>query len=78
MEPFPVDIDPKQIVRWIVAEHRITPLVAEDRRTPHHQGASNPDSRRTSTSATRSAKTSAKSPPWRPWRSRRLTRPTAG
>jgi hypothetical protein len=25
MEPFPVDIDPKQIVRWIIAEHRITP-----------------------------------------------------
>jgi hypothetical protein len=25
MEPFPIDIDPKQIVRWIIAEHRITP-----------------------------------------------------
>ena len=25
MEPFPVDIDPKQIVRWLIAEHRITP-----------------------------------------------------
>lgn len=25
MEPFPVDIDPKQIVRWVIAEHRITP-----------------------------------------------------
>ena len=25
MEPFPVDIDPKQIVRWIIAEHRIEP-----------------------------------------------------
>lgn len=25
MEPFPVDIDPKQIVRWVVAEHRVTP-----------------------------------------------------
>jgi hypothetical protein len=25
MEPFPVDIDPTQIVRWIIAEHRITP-----------------------------------------------------
>jgi hypothetical protein len=25
MEPFHVDIDPKQIVRWIIAEHRITP-----------------------------------------------------
>lgn len=25
MEPFSVDIDPKQIVRWIIAEHRITP-----------------------------------------------------
>ena len=25
MEPFSVDIDPKQIVRWVIAEHRITP-----------------------------------------------------
>ena len=25
MEPFPVDIDPKQIVRWMIAEHRVTP-----------------------------------------------------
>jgi hypothetical protein len=25
MEPFPVDIDPKQIVRWVIAEHRLTP-----------------------------------------------------
>ena len=25
MEPFPIDIDPKQIVRWLIAEHRITP-----------------------------------------------------
>jgi hypothetical protein len=25
MEPFPVDIDPKQIVRWIIAEHRLFP-----------------------------------------------------
>jgi hypothetical protein len=25
MEPFPVDIDPTQIVRWITAEHRVTP-----------------------------------------------------
>jgi len=25
MEPFPVDIDPKQIVRWVIAEHRIDP-----------------------------------------------------
>lgn len=25
MEPFPVDIDPKQIVHWIIAEHRLTP-----------------------------------------------------
>ena len=25
MEPFPLDIDPKQIVRWVAAEHRITP-----------------------------------------------------
>src|ERR1035437_3588752 len=25
MEPFPVDIDPTQIVRWIIAEHRVTP-----------------------------------------------------
>jgi hypothetical protein len=25
MEPFPVDIDPKQIVRWLIAEHRIIP-----------------------------------------------------
>jgi hypothetical protein len=25
MEPFPADSDPKQIVRWIIAEHRITP-----------------------------------------------------
>jgi hypothetical protein len=25
MEQLPVDIDPKQIVRWIIAEHRITP-----------------------------------------------------
>jgi hypothetical protein len=25
MEPFPVDIDPKQIVRWVIAERRIFP-----------------------------------------------------
>ena len=25
MEPFPVDIDPKQIVRWMITEHRVTP-----------------------------------------------------
>jgi len=25
MEPFPVDIDPKQIVRWIIAEHWVSP-----------------------------------------------------
>lgn len=25
METFPVDIDPRQIVRWVIAEHRITP-----------------------------------------------------
>ena len=25
MEPFPVDIDLKQIVHWIIAEHRLTP-----------------------------------------------------
>jgi hypothetical protein len=25
MEPFPVDIDPKQIVRWLIAEHRASP-----------------------------------------------------
>ncbi len=25
MAAFPVDIDPQQIVRWIIAEHRITP-----------------------------------------------------
>jgi len=25
MEPFPVDIDPKQIVRWVLAEHRVSP-----------------------------------------------------
>ena len=42
MEPFPVDIDPKQIVRWIIAEHRITPpslkiaarRTAEERQIP--------------------------------------------
>jgi hypothetical protein len=42
MEPFPVDIDPKQIVRWIIAEHRITPSslkivarrTAEERQIP--------------------------------------------
>ena len=25
MEPFPVDIDPKQIVHWVLAEHRVSP-----------------------------------------------------
>ena len=25
MEPFPVDIDPKQIVHWVIAEHRVSP-----------------------------------------------------
>ena len=25
MEPISVDIDPKQIVRWVIAEHRISP-----------------------------------------------------
>jgi hypothetical protein len=25
MEPFPVDVDPKQIVRWVIAEHRVSP-----------------------------------------------------
>lgn len=25
MEPFPVDIDPKQIVHWVIAEHRLSP-----------------------------------------------------
>ena len=25
MEPFSVDVDPRQIVRWVIAEHRITP-----------------------------------------------------
>ena len=25
MEPFPVDIDPKQIVHWVIAEHRVFP-----------------------------------------------------
>lgn len=25
MEPFPVDADPKQIVRWLIAEHRVSP-----------------------------------------------------
>jgi hypothetical protein len=42
MEPFPVDIDPKQIVRWIIVEHRITPSslkivarrTAEERQIP--------------------------------------------
>lgn len=42
MEPFPVDIDPKQIVRWIITEHRITPSslkivarrTAEERQIP--------------------------------------------
>ena len=42
MEPFPVDIDPTQIVRWIIAEHRITPpslkiaarRTAEERQIP--------------------------------------------
>ena len=42
MEPFPVDIDPKQIVRWIMAEHRIEPSslkivarrTAEERQIP--------------------------------------------
>ena len=42
MEPFPVDIDPKQIVRWIIAEHRMTPSslkivarrTAEERQIP--------------------------------------------
>jgi hypothetical protein len=42
MEPFPVDIDPKQIVRWIIAEHRIEPSslktvagrTAEERQIP--------------------------------------------
>ena len=42
MEPFPVDIDPKQIVRWIIAEHRIAPSslkivarrIAEERQIP--------------------------------------------
>jgi len=35
MEPFPVDIDPKQIVRWVLAEHRVSPssLKALVRRT---------------------------------------------
>ena len=35
MEPFPVDIDPKQIVHWVLAEHRISPsaLKAMARRT---------------------------------------------
>jgi hypothetical protein len=25
MEPYPVDIDPAQVVRWLIAEHRVTP-----------------------------------------------------
>ncbi|HEY5130032.1 MAG TPA: hypothetical protein VIJ35_22575 [Bradyrhizobium sp.] len=25
MEPYPVDIDPAQLVRWLIAEHRVTP-----------------------------------------------------
>ena len=25
MEPFSIDIDPKQIVRWMITEHRVTP-----------------------------------------------------
>jgi hypothetical protein len=25
MEPFPVNIDPKQIVHWVIAEHRVSP-----------------------------------------------------
>jgi hypothetical protein len=25
IEPFPVDIDPKQIVHWVIAEHRVSP-----------------------------------------------------
>jgi hypothetical protein len=25
MEPFPVDLDPKQIVHWVIAEHRVSP-----------------------------------------------------
>ena len=25
MEPFPVDTDPKQIVHWLIAEHRVSP-----------------------------------------------------
>jgi hypothetical protein len=25
MEPFPVDIDPQQIVHWVIAEHRVFP-----------------------------------------------------
>jgi hypothetical protein len=35
MEPFPVDIDPKQIVHWVIAEHRLSPssLKALARRT---------------------------------------------
>lgn len=25
MEPFPIEIDPKQIVRWVIAEQQVTP-----------------------------------------------------
>lgn len=35
MESFPVDIDPKQIVHWVIAEHRVSPssLKTSARRT---------------------------------------------
>lgn len=46
MEPFPVDIDPKQIVRWVVAEHRITPSslkIVARRTAEEHQIPARPE-----------------------------------
>ena len=32
MESFPVDIDPAQVVRWIMAEHAAAPSTLKDER----------------------------------------------